>query len=114
MFDQSICQGSRSPSPPRGGRCIQAQDRDQNVTRSASGRLDFRPPREGVFTMYRHAPRMTALAAAGAILATACFGGTPPAASPAPAGGGAQVSTGSDVKATLSGDPGSGTKNVTI
>jgi hypothetical protein len=57
---------------------------------------------------------MAALAAAGAILATACFGGTPPAASPAPAGGGAQVSTGSDVKATLSGDPGSGTKNVTI
>lgn len=57
---------------------------------------------------------MAALAAAGAILATACFGGTPPAASPAPAGGGTQVSTGSDVKATLSGDPGSGTKNVTI
>jgi len=64
--------------------------------------------------MYSHAPRLAALAAASAILATACFGGTPPAASPAPADGGTQVSTGSDVKATLSGDPGSGTKNVTI
>lgn len=64
--------------------------------------------------MYSHVPRLAALAAAGAILATACFGGTPPAASPAPAGGGAQVATGSDVKATLSGDPGSGTKNVTV
>lgn len=64
--------------------------------------------------MYSHTPRLAALTVAGAILATACFGGTPPAASPAPADGGAQVSTGSDVKATLSGDPGSGTKNVTV
>ncbi|MGH2379328.1 MAG: hypothetical protein ACRDGT_12760 [Candidatus Limnocylindria bacterium] len=64
--------------------------------------------------MYSHASRLAALAAAGAILAIACSGGTTPAAAPSPAEGATAVSTGSDVKATLSGDPGSGTRNVTV
>lgn len=61
--------------------------------------------------MYSHAPRLAALAAAGAILATACFGGTPTASAP-PIEGGTAVSTGSDVKATLVANLGSDTKKV--
>jgi hypothetical protein len=61
--------------------------------------------------MYSHAPRLAALAAAGAILATACFGGTPTASAP-PIEGGTAVSTGSDVKATLLANLGSDTKKV--
>lgn len=61
--------------------------------------------------MYSHVPRMAALAAAAAILATACFGGTPTTSTP-PADGATAVAAGSDVKATLLANLGSDTKKV--
>lgn len=68
--------------------------------------------------MHIHLPRIAALGVACAITASACFSSTPPAA-PSPsaaaaAADGAEVTTGSNVKATLSGDLASGTKNVSI
>lgn len=61
--------------------------------------------------MSSHA-RLAAIAAAGAILATACFGSGTPTASAPPAAGGTAVSTGSDVKATLLANLGNDTKKV--